>query len=228
MAETQINSQNRNLLRQTLLVWFVTMAAIRIFHEFQRIAFFKEYIMLLTALSLIYVPAWTLWRKKERIEFFETSWAQLAKSLGWFFVVSLAIFPVIEFGNRYFQDIFFHRRYLGGHYQGILNTATFHVLLVALPEEFFFRGYMQYQLDRFFGKPWNFLGTQVGWSLPLTSLIFAFSHSLIHQQWWHFSIFFPALVFGWLREKTGAITASVLFHALCNVYSFWVLSNYKY
>ena len=33
------------------------------------------------------------------------------------------------------------------------------------------------------------------------------------------AVFFPALVFGWLRARTGGIGASMLFHALCNVYS---------
>lgn len=228
MPEEANKNETRKLLKQTFLIWIATMAAIRILHELQRFPFFRDYIMLLTALMLIYVPVWVLWQRKERIEFFETSWGQLARSIGWFLLVSVIIFPLIETGNRYFQYYFFHLRYLGGHYRGMANAALFHLLLVALPEEFFFRGYMQFQLDRIWGKPWRLLGANIGWSLLVTSLFFAFSHSLIHQQWWHFSIFFPALLFGWLREKTGAITASVLFHALCNVYSFWVVSNYKY
>jgi membrane protease YdiL (CAAX protease family) len=33
------------------------------------------------------------------------------------------------------------------------------------------------------------------------------------------AVFFPALLFGWLRARTGGIGASVCFHAICNVYS---------
>ena len=33
------------------------------------------------------------------------------------------------------------------------------------------------------------------------------------------AVFFPALLFGWLRARTGGIGASVCFHMLCNVYS---------
>jgi membrane protease YdiL (CAAX protease family) len=33
------------------------------------------------------------------------------------------------------------------------------------------------------------------------------------------AVFFPALLFGWLRARTGGIGASLTFHMLCNVYS---------
>lgn len=218
---------NSSLLKQTLLVWVLSMVAIRGLHELQRFSgFIRENVMLFTGILLIYVPLWVLWRRKERIDFFEGSWKQLARSIGWFLLLSVIIFPIIEVGNRYFQQRVFHLHYVGGNYQGLANAAFFHLLLVALPEEFFFRGYLQCQLNRVWGRPLNFLGAKVGWSLIVTSLFFAFSHSLIQKQWWHFSIFFPALVFGWLREKTNAITAGTLFHALSNVYSFWVFLNY--
>jgi len=228
MTDAIKKTEDRALLKQTLILWMATMLGIRLLHELSRFPVFRDYVMLGTALLLIYAPVWILWRRKERIDFFESSWGQLARSIGWFLLVSAVIFPLLEIANRYYQDWFLHRRYLGGNFKGLANAALFQLLLVALPEEFFFRGYMQYQFDRIWPKKWRLLGVRVGWSLVITSLIFAFSHSLIHRQWWHFSIFFPALVFGWLREKTNAITASILFHALSNVYSFWVMANYKY
>ena len=30
--------------------------------------------------------------------------------------------------------------------------------------------------------------------------------------------FFPGLVFGWMRARSGSILPGVLFHALCNLY----------
>ena len=33
------------------------------------------------------------------------------------------------------------------------------------------------------------------------------------------AVFFPSLVFGWLRAKTGGIGAPLAFHAFCNVFS---------
>ncbi|MCB1214501.1 MAG: CPBP family intramembrane metalloprotease, partial [Deltaproteobacteria bacterium] len=77
------------------------------------------------------------------------------------------------------------------------------------------------------GKPWNILGARLGPAWILTSLIFAFSHSLMTLQWWHFAIFFPGLAFGWLREKTGYLSAGILFHALSNTYAQWIFLNYQ-
>ena len=71
--------------------------------------------------------------------------------------------------------------------------------------------------DEHFGTPWKVLGANVGWGLVLTCLLFAFGHSLIAPQWWHAFIFFPSLVFGWMRAKTGGPMAGALFHAWCNV-----------
>lgn len=217
----------RGLFRQTLWVWFFTMLATRGLYELQRIRFFQENMMLFTGVLLIYVPIFVLWRRKERMDFFEASGPQLLRSLGWFLLLSAIVFPVIEAGNRWFQAEFFHRHYAGGNYQGLAKAALFHFLLVAIPEEFFYRGYMQTQFNRIWGRPFRLFGAPVGWALLFTSLLFALSHSMIVLRWWHFSIFFPSLAFGWLKERTGAITAGALFHALCNVYSFWVALNYR-
>lgn len=217
----------RALFRQTLWVWFFTMLATRGLYELQRIRFFQENMMLFTGVLLIYVPIFVLWRRKERMDFFEASGPQLLRSLGWFLLLSAIVFPVIEVGNRWFQAEFFHRHYVGGNYQGLAKAALFHFLLVAIPEEFFYRGYMQTQFNRIWGRPFRLFGAPVGWALLFTSLLFALSHSMIVLRWWHFSIFFPSLAFGWLKERTGAITAGALFHALCNVYSFWVALNYR-
>ena len=217
----------QKIFKQTLWVWFFTMVAIRLVHELQRIPAIAEYTMIFTAAILIYVPIWIFHRRKERVDFFEKDHIAFLKSLGWFLAVSIVIFPIMEIGNRYYQEIAFHKHYVGVNYKGILQFAFFQLVVIAIPEELFYRGYIQPQLNRIWGRPWRILGAPVGKSLFFTSFIFALSHSLIQLQWWHFSIFFPSLVFGWLRERTGAITAGSLFHALSNVFSYWVVHNYR-
>jgi hypothetical protein len=219
-------SQKNSLLHQTLWVWFITMVATRLLFELQRIRFFKQNLALFTALLLIYVPMAVLWYRKEKIPFFDLSWRQFLKSIGWFLLTAILVFPLVEVGNRYFQEWFFHQHYVGGNLRGISKVAWFHLFLIAIPEEFFYRGYLQFQLNRVWGKPVRFLGTWVGKGYLIAAFLFAFSHSMIVLRWWHFSIFFPALLFGWLKEKTNSITASALFHAACNVYSYWIVLNY--
>jgi membrane protease YdiL (CAAX protease family) len=218
---------NGRLFKNTLWVWFFTILAIRLFHELQSIPLFQPYVVVLTALLLIYIPIFIFYRRREPVQFLDGSPRQFLISLGWFLAVSLVIFPLLEFLNRYFQDWVMGKHFVGGHYRGLLKFFFFHLVAIAFPEEIFYRAYLQPQFNRVWGRPWHFLGTPFGKSLLFTSFLFALSHSLIQLQWWHFSIFFPSLVFGWLREKTGTVTAGTLFHALSNTYSYWVFLNYR-
>ena len=99
----------------------------------------------------------------------------------------------------------------------LLTFLVVHLGLVALPEEWFFRGYLMSRLDERFGTPWRVLGVQVGLGLVLSSVAFALLHPILIPGAHRLLVFFPALLFGWLRAKTGNIGAAVLVHALCNL-----------
>lgn len=99
----------------------------------------------------------------------------------------------------------------------LLQLVAYHLLFVAVPEELFYRGYMQSRLDEVWPPRWRILGATLGPGWLLTCVLFAAGHSVVTVQWWHFAIMFPSLVFGWLRARTGHILASALFHAWANV-----------
>lgn len=92
-----------------------------------------------------------------------------------------------------------------------------HLFFVAIPEEFFYRGYVQTRLDEVFPRRFLALGVPVGWGLAIACLYFAFGHSLVTVRWWHFATFFPGLLFGWMRERTGNPVAGALMHTWSNV-----------
>lgn len=108
----------------------------------------------------------------------------------------------------------------------MLTLIAFQVFFVAIPEEFFYRGYLQTRLDEVLPKGGRLLGVPVGWGLWISSILFAFGHSIVSVQWWHFAIFFPGVLFGLLREKTGGVLAPAFLHAACNVGV--VLLDYTY
>ncbi len=97
------------------------------------------------------------------------------------------------------------------------TLVLYQVFFVAIPEEFFYRGYFQTRLDEVFDRRFLVLGTPIGWGAVIATLYFAFGHSLVQFQWWHFATFFPGMVFAWMRERTGGVAAGALFHATCNV-----------
>jgi membrane protease YdiL (CAAX protease family) len=41
-------------------------------------------------------------------------------------------------------------------------------------------------------------------------------------------VFFPALVFGWLRSRTRGVGAGLVFHALCNLFASYLSQSYGF
>jgi hypothetical protein len=97
------------------------------------------------------------------------------------------------------------------------TLILFQLFFVAMPEEFFYRGYFQTRLNEVYPRRWLIFGVPMGWGSVIAGLFFAFGHTIVLFQWWHFATFFPGMVFAWLREKTDGVVASALFHAGCNI-----------
>jgi membrane protease YdiL (CAAX protease family) len=91
------------------------------------------------------------------------------------------------------------------------------MLVIALPEEAFYRGYLMTSLDDAWGTPWTLAKAKLGWGWIVSSALFAVGHLLTEPHPERLAVFFPALVFGWLRARTGGVGAPALFHAMCNV-----------
>jgi membrane protease YdiL (CAAX protease family) len=126
------------------------------------------------------------------------------------------------------------------------------VLGIAMPEEMFYRGYAQTAIDDAGKWRVRLLGADVGAGLILASIVFALGHVATTGQPARLSVFFPSLVFGWLRaprvgwgarspemnsaprggwgarapEEQGGIGASVAFHAACNIFSAFLTDAY--
>jgi membrane protease YdiL (CAAX protease family) len=101
---------------------------------------------------------------------------------------------------------------------GWLLTMLFvQVILIALPEELFFRGYVQTRLQALIPRRWMVLGGDVGPAVVLTSVVFALSHLVAIPSGHRLAVFFPSLLFGWLRDRTGSVVGPIVLHALSNV-----------
>jgi uncharacterized protein len=99
------------------------------------------------------------------------------------------------------------------------NEVLGQLFVIALPEEAFYRGYLQSRLDDAWAPRWRVLGATLGPGWLVTCAIFAIGHVATVPAPTRLAVFFPALLFGWLRARTGGIGASMTFHMLCNVYS---------
>jgi hypothetical protein len=120
-------------------------------------------------------------------------------------------------GYHYYQTLLFGHTYEGIWPSEPVRIIGYHLFMAAIPEEFFYRGYIQTRLDEVFPTRWRIFGTDLGWGWLITCVLFAFGHSVVLFQWWHFAIFIPSLAFGWMRARTGGVIAGALFHAWCNI-----------
>jgi membrane protease YdiL (CAAX protease family) len=96
-------------------------------------------------------------------------------------------------------------------------SALNQLVVVAIPEEIFFRGYLLVRLERVWRPTRRLWGAPVGEALVVSSALFALGHLAVVPSPQRLAVFFPALVFGWMRGRTGSIAAGATFHALCNV-----------
>jgi len=103
--------------------------------------------------------------------------------------------------------------------ESLLDDVAGQVLVVALPEEAFYRGFLQSELDGIWPRRVRILGADIGMGLLVSAAIFAVGHVLTNPNPARLAVFFPALLFGWLRARTGGIGSSVAFHAMCNLFS---------
>jgi membrane protease YdiL (CAAX protease family) len=100
------------------------------------------------------------------------------------------------------------------------SFALAQVVVVGLPEEAMFRGYCQTRLTDAFPKTTKLFGAEV--SLPalvLQAALFALVHFVVDLDPQRLAVFFPGLLFGWLRAWRRGIGASILLHALSNLYA---------
>ena len=93
------------------------------------------------------------------------------------------------------------------------------LFVIALPEEAFFRGYLQSALESAWTRKVRVFGAELGAGWLVSAAVFAVGHVLTAPSPARLAVFFPALLFGFLRARTKGIGAGVVFHAACNLYS---------
>lgn len=102
-----------------------------------------------------------------------------------------------------------------------------HTFGVAVPEEAFYRGYLQPQLESRWRPTRRYFGVAVGRAAVIVAALFALGHYLGEWNPLRLGPFFPALIFAWQRNATGSIVGAVGFHAACNVFGELLFKLYR-
>jgi membrane protease YdiL (CAAX protease family) len=150
--------------------------------------------------------------------------ASAGRELGFALGLAAAIFPLFWIGYAYWWSpiLPFRPAPLGG----LADEALGQFLVIALPEEAFYRGYLQTRLDEALPPRGALLGTPLGLGVVLTSAIFALGHVATELSPNRLAVFFPSLLFGWIRNRRGGVGAGAAFHALCNLFASYLARSY--
>ena len=154
------------------------------------------------------VPVWAV--ASNRVRAREAGFAVEAWTRGWRWLLVAVLAILVPFAALKRADV------LPGSLGGApldIEDALFQLLLVVLPEEVFFRGYVQSRLGKApAGRVYRIL---------FTAGLFALAHVVVEAGWIRVAVFLPGVVMGWLRERTGGLLAPAGFHWLANLTWAW-------
>ncbi len=151
-----------------------------------------------------------------------------SRDVGFALLLALVTFPPFAVGHHFWQewstgrDLTFSWVLKPDLDEELLKNF----LLVALPEELFYRGFIQTRLLRWWPNELSLWFIPVGRAVIVTSAIFALGHFLGEWNPARLGPFFPAFVFSALALRSKSIAGAITYHALSNVFSASLLYGY--
>jgi len=213
--------------REAIAIWALAFAAILIGFLLP-ISWAAK---LFATLAFLYMPELSMRARGEGFAEYGVTLRSWKLDLKWFAILFGIIAPLFVLGYWGFAEVLprlpAELRHLLAPYSGTPKFAfrlpdrfsewvIDDLFVVALPEEFFYRGFIMTRLRDAWPQGRLFLGVRLGPAFWLTAVLFALGHLAIFQ-FWRLGVFFPALVFAWMREKTGSVMGAALLHGCSNI-----------
>jgi membrane protease YdiL (CAAX protease family) len=229
-------------LRDALFAFAVACAVVTALSATGRsVGFVNRNLGALYAVVFLYLPVFYAWRRGEDLVAYGFRAAPLRRGLAFGLGAPLILFPLFAAGFVLFNDVVcrpgqvawlrqlappgtcagwhgwsgMHTPRLG---LDLLEDAFVQVVVIALPEELFFRGFLHELFERAMPPRRRLLGGGIGWALVLSSAFFALAHLPDGLDFRRLSVFFPGLLFGWMRSATGSVLAGTITHAASNLF----------
>lgn len=227
-------------MKQALLAFVVSTAVVALLGlAASGVAFINANLGALVAIVFLYLTVFVANRRGEDLVDFGFHTSPRVRSIVIALTYIAVVFPIFMVGFVLFYDLacakgsalaalappgfcFGYDGWGGAHWPkfglGTLELAFVQVVVVALPEELFFRGLIHELCERALPPKRRVLGGGVGWALVLSSALFALGHLAVTFDARRLIVFFPGLAFGWMRSATGSILAGTIAHAASNLF----------
>lgn len=190
----------------------------------------------LVALLFLYVPSEIARRRGEDVADYGFALGSVGRGLGHAALAMALLFPLFAAGTVAFYELACETGLaalapagLCARYQGLeaihapaldlrfLEFCAVQLVVVALPEELFFRGMLLSLWTRAMPARRRLAGVPFGWAAVLSSAAFAVVHLPRDGDPRALATFFPGLLFAYLRLRTGSLLAPILTHAGANI-----------
>ncbi|MCP4444328.1 MAG: CPBP family intramembrane metalloprotease [Myxococcales bacterium] len=227
-------------MKQALMAFGVSTALVALLGLVARgVGFVNANLGALVAIVFLYLTVYVANRRGEDLVDFGFLSTPRLRSVVIALTYIAVVFPIFMAGFVVFYDLacakgsaiaqlappglcFGYEGWGGAHWPSIglatLELAFVQIVVVALPEELFFRGLIHELCERAVPPKRRVLGGGIGWALIISSALFALGHLTVTFDARRLSVFFPGLVFGWMRSATGSILAGTIAHAASNLF----------
>lgn len=219
--------ERRSLQREVLIASIGILAFLGALKHASVLPVVGQHAFAVAAAGQLYVPLFLIGRRgidRASLGLDLRDWKRdlvLALLLG---IATIAPFAV---GHHVWQTGLFHRRLAPRLPDDLALLVLTQVLAVALPEELFFRGYLQRRMELIWPASRRIFGAPFGRAILSASVVFALAHFVGEYRIDRLGPFFPALLFGLLRTRTNGILAPVVYHAFCNILSDILWASYR-
>ncbi len=217
------------LFTSPFIIFAVALAAI---YGADKLSMARPYLGAVAAVVFLYIPIILLFVEKKTPAFYGIRKKGAGKSIARALGAAGIIFPVYCIGFYLSMRYIYHLD-IGFPGEAFLyepHTLLFVVnllLMVAIPEEVFYRGYIESELRQKDKRTIRLFGVRTGASFFIVNMLFAAGHLVLVPDIARLAVFFPGLVMSWLREKDDNIAGSVVFHWLSDVLAFLLFATLR-
>jgi uncharacterized protein len=151
----------------------------------------------------------------------------LGKDLGLALLVALLTFPPFAVAHHFWQMHFGALSYVFTVPPDLAMVLVKNTFLIALPEEMFYRGFVEHRLERLWPTRHHLWIVPLSRTVFLASALFAAGHFLGEYNPARLGPFFPAFVFSGLTRRGGSISGAILYHGMSNAFSSLLFAGYR-
>lgn len=206
------------LVREVFVASLGILVALAIVKHLRPVApLVAEHAFTIAAGLQLYVPILLIGKRGITRDTLGASLAKWREDLALVAVLAVATTIPYAIGHHLWQTELLHRPFHFRLPDELLTSVLLQIFVVALAEEMFFRGYLQERMARLWPAKRRLLGAPFGAAILASSAVFALAHFVGEYDPSRLGPFFPSLVFGLLRARTGTIVGAIGYHAFSNI-----------